>query len=52
MTYKEFRQLCETAEHEPPEPSQLQALGEVIEEMLKRRDREKLTVDLHRPRNA
>jgi hypothetical protein len=49
MTYKEFNQLCEGAEHEPSEaqlePAQLQALIEVIDEMLQRRDREKSTVN-------
>jgi hypothetical protein len=46
MTYKEFRQLCERAEYErpEPEPEQLKALVDVIDEMLKRRDREKSTL--------
>jgi hypothetical protein len=48
MTHKEFRQLCERTEHEPPEPGgppQLRALVDVIDEMLKRRDREhRLTI--------
>ena len=47
MTYKEFRQLCERAEYKPPEPEpeQLKALVDVIDEMLRRRDREKSTVN-------
>jgi hypothetical protein len=47
MTHNEFRQLCKRSEHEPPEPepAQLQALVDVIDEMLKRRDRVKSTVD-------
>jgi hypothetical protein len=40
MTHKEFRQLCERTEHEPPEPGGPRALVDVIDEMLKRRDRE------------
>ena len=46
MTYKEFRQLCERAEYErpEPEPEQLKALVDIIDEMLKRRDREKSTL--------
>jgi hypothetical protein len=41
MTHKQFRQLCERAEHEPADPgrpTQLRALVDVIEEMLKRRE--------------
>jgi hypothetical protein len=47
MTHKEFRQLCKRSEHEPPEPqpAQLQALVDVIDKMLKRRDREKSTAN-------
>jgi hypothetical protein len=42
MTHNQFRQLCELSENEPPEPgpAQLQTLVDVIDEMLKRRDRD------------
>jgi hypothetical protein len=47
MTHKEFRQLCETAEHDPrepePDPAQLQALVDAVDEMLKLRNRAKST---------
>jgi hypothetical protein len=45
MTHKEFRQLCEPVEREAAEtgPAQLRALADVIDEMLRKRDRE------HRP---